>query len=211
VEIQPPISSTCMSSVPASWARHCCMVAFRGMTVTLQDRSEELIHAGTQASSNLFREAAQGCGASGRAMSRLKMDVRGEGAANADIVIEAIFEDIEAKQALYAELEPRLKAGAVLATNTSSIQIETLCRESSRIQAGSSGIHSSIPWRSCSWWKWSKAQAPAAGRARRAQVHPQIDKLPLPCKSAPGFVVNRILTPYVNEAFFALEAAYRRQ
>ena len=34
----------------------------------------------------------------------------------------------------------------------------------------------------------------------------KLDKLPLPCKSAPGFVVNRILTPYVNEALFALEA-----
>jgi 3-hydroxyacyl-CoA dehydrogenase/enoyl-CoA hydratase/3-hydroxybutyryl-CoA epimerase len=134
------------------------------------------------------------------------MDVRGEGVANADIVIEAIFENVEAKQALYAELEPKLKAGAVLATNTSSIKIETLCQklsDPSRLV----GIHFFNP----------VAQLQLVEVVQGASTRPQVvqdalkftrklDKLPLPCKSAPGFVVNRILTPYVNEAFFALEA-----
>jgi 3-hydroxyacyl-CoA dehydrogenase/enoyl-CoA hydratase/3-hydroxybutyryl-CoA epimerase len=180
--------------------------AFRGMTVTLQDRSEELIQPALKRAQSFFEKRLKDAGQAAEAMSRLKMDVRGEGAANADIVIEAIFEDIEAKQALYAELEPRLKAGAVLATNTSSIQIETLCRklqDPSRLV----GIHFFNP----------VAQLQLVEVVQGASTRPQVvqdalkftrklDKLPLPCKSAPGFVVNRILTPYVNEAFFALEA-----
>jgi 3-hydroxyacyl-CoA dehydrogenase / enoyl-CoA hydratase / 3-hydroxybutyryl-CoA epimerase len=184
----------------AAWA------AFRGMTVTLQDRSEELIQPARTRAQSFFEKRLKDPGQAAEAMARLKMDVKGEGVANADIVIEAIFENIEAKQALYAELEPKLKAGAVLATNTSSIRIETLCRKLSD-PGRLVGIHFFNP----------VAQLQLVEVVQGASTRPQVvqdalkftrklDKLPLPCKSAPGFVVNRILTPYVNEAFFALEA-----
>ena len=78
--------------------------------------------------------------AAAAALARLRMDVQGDGAAEADVVIEAIFENVDAKRALYAELEPKLKPTAVLATNTSSIKIETLAeklRDPSRLV----GIH----------------------------------------------------------------------
>jgi 3-hydroxyacyl-CoA dehydrogenase/enoyl-CoA hydratase/3-hydroxybutyryl-CoA epimerase len=121
------------------------------------------------------------------------------------VVIEAIFENVDAKRALYAELEPKLKPNALLATNTSSIKIETLCeqlRDPSRLV----GIHFFNP----------VAQLQLVEIVQGTSTQPQVvqnalkftrklDKLPLPCKSAPGFVVNRILTPYVNEALFALE------
>jgi len=184
----------------AAWA------AFRGMTVTLQDRSEELIQPALTRSQSFFEKRLKDPGQAADAMARLKMDVKGEGVANADIVIEAIFENVEAKQALYAELEPKLKAGAVLATNTSSIKIETLCQKLSD-PGRLVGIHFFNP----------VAQLQLVEVVQGASTRPQVvqdalkftrrlDKLPLPCKSAPGFVVNRILTPYVNEAFFALEA-----
>jgi 3-hydroxyacyl-CoA dehydrogenase / enoyl-CoA hydratase / 3-hydroxybutyryl-CoA epimerase len=179
--------------------------AFRGMTVTLQDRSEELIQPALRRAQAFFEKRLKDPAASADAMSRLKMDVRGDGVANAGVVIEAIFENIEAKQALYAELEPKLKASAVLATNTSSIKIETLCQklaDPGRLV----GIHFFNP----------VAQMQLVEVVQGASTQPQVvqdalkftrklDKLPLPCRSAPGFVVNRILTPYVNEAFFALE------
>jgi 3-hydroxyacyl-CoA dehydrogenase/enoyl-CoA hydratase/3-hydroxybutyryl-CoA epimerase len=184
----------------AAWA------AFRGMNVTLQDRSEELIEPALSRAKAFFEKRLKSPAAAAEAMSRLKMDVKGDGAALADVVIEAIFENIEAKQALYAELEPKLKEAAVLATNTSSIQIEILCRkllDPSRLV----GIHFFNP----------VAQLQLVEVVQGATTRPEVvqdalkftrklDKLPLPCKSAPGFVVNRILTPYVNEAFFALEA-----
>jgi 3-hydroxyacyl-CoA dehydrogenase/enoyl-CoA hydratase/3-hydroxybutyryl-CoA epimerase len=180
--------------------------AFRGMTVTLQDRSEELIQPALGRAKAFFDKRLKDPAAAAAAAARLRMDVRGDGAANADVVIEAIFENVAAKQALYAELEPKLKATAILATNTSSIEIETLSdklADPSRLI----GIHFFNPVAQL------QLVEVVQGANTRAQVANdalkftrKLDKLPLPCKSAPGFVVNRILTPYVNEALFALEA-----
>jgi 3-hydroxyacyl-CoA dehydrogenase/enoyl-CoA hydratase/3-hydroxybutyryl-CoA epimerase len=180
--------------------------AFRGMTVTLQDRSEELIEPALVRAKAFFDKRLKDPAAAAAAAARLRMDVKGDGAANADVVIEAIFENVAAKQALYAELEPKLKATAILATNTSSIEIETLSEklaDPSRLI----GIHFFNPVAQL------QLVEVVQGANTRAQVANdalkftrKLDKLPLPCKSAPGFVVNRILTPYVNEALFALEA-----
>jgi 3-hydroxyacyl-CoA dehydrogenase / enoyl-CoA hydratase / 3-hydroxybutyryl-CoA epimerase len=180
--------------------------AFRGMTVTLQDRSAELVAPALARAKSFFEKRLKDPAAAAAAASRLRMDVEGAGLADADVVIEAIFENAAAKCALYAELEPRLKASAVLATNTSSIKIETLSRnltDPSRLV----GIHFFNPVAQL------QLVEVVQGASTRAQVVTdalkftrKLDKLPLPCKSAPGFVVNRILTPYVNEALFALEA-----
>jgi 3-hydroxyacyl-CoA dehydrogenase/enoyl-CoA hydratase/3-hydroxybutyryl-CoA epimerase len=131
--------------------------------------------------------------------------VNGNGAAEADVVIEAIYENADAKRALYAELEPKLKPNAVLATNTSSIKIETLSeklRDPSRLV----GIHFFNPVAQLQLVEIVQGTGTQAQVVQSAlQFTRKLDKLPLPCKSAPGFVVNRILTPYVNEALFALE------
>jgi 3-hydroxyacyl-CoA dehydrogenase / enoyl-CoA hydratase / 3-hydroxybutyryl-CoA epimerase len=184
----------------AAWA------ALRGLTVTLQDRSQELIQPALDRAKSFFEKRLKDPAAASEAVARLKMDVAGTGVADADVVIEAIFENIDAKKALYRELEPKLKATAILATNTSSIMIENLCdalAQPSRLV----GIHFFNP----------VSQLPLVEIVRGSRTDPQVvqdaqrftrklDKLPLPCRSAPGFVVNRILTPYINEAFFALES-----
>ncbi len=180
--------------------------AFRGMTVTLQDRSEELIAPALARAKSFFARRLKDPAAAAAAAARLTMDVNGDGVADADVVIEAIFENVAAKCALYAELEPKLKPSAILATNTSSIKIETLSqnlRDPGRLV----GIHFFNPVAQL------QLVEVVQGASSRAQVVTdalrftrKLDKLPLPCKSAPGFVVNRILTPYVNEALFALEA-----
>ncbi|HEX3395364.1 MAG TPA: 3-hydroxyacyl-CoA dehydrogenase NAD-binding domain-containing protein [Steroidobacteraceae bacterium] len=185
--------------------------AYRGMTVTLQDRSEELIQPALSRAKSFFDKRLRDPAAAAAAAARLQMDVKGNGAANADVVIEAIFEDVAAKQALYAELEPKLKGSAILASNTSSIQIETLSEklaDPSRLI----GIHFFNPVAQL------QLVEVVQGANTRAQVANdalkftrKLDKLPLPCKSAPGFVVNRILTPYVNEALFALESGIPRE
>jgi 3-hydroxyacyl-CoA dehydrogenase/enoyl-CoA hydratase/3-hydroxybutyryl-CoA epimerase len=179
--------------------------AFRGMTVTLQDRSEELIQPALDRAKAFFDRRLKDPAAAAAAFARLRMDVKGDGVADSDVVIEAIFENADAKRALYAELEPKLKPDAILATNTSSIKIETLC-EKLRDPGRLIGIHFFNP----------VAQLQLVEIVQGTSTQPQVvqnalkftrklDKLPLPCKSAPGFVVNRILTPYVNEALFALE------
>jgi 3-hydroxyacyl-CoA dehydrogenase/enoyl-CoA hydratase/3-hydroxybutyryl-CoA epimerase len=184
----------------AAWA------AFRGMHVTLQDRSEALIQPALDRARAFFEKRLKDPAAAAAAASRLTMDVNGDGVAGADLVLEAIFENIEAKRSLYATLEPKLRPNAVLATNTSSIQIETLCQglaDPARLV----GIHFFNPVAQL------QLVEVVHGADTRAQVAEdalkfarKLDKLPLPCKSAPGFVINRILTPYVNEALFALES-----
>jgi 3-hydroxyacyl-CoA dehydrogenase / enoyl-CoA hydratase / 3-hydroxybutyryl-CoA epimerase len=179
--------------------------AYRGMAVTLQDRSAELIQPAMDRARSFFDKRLKDPAAAAAAFARMRMDVNGDGAADADVVIEAIFENLDAKRALYAELEPKLKPSAIFATNTSSIMIETLS-EGLRDPGRLVGIHFFNP----------VAQLQLVEIVRGASTQPHVlqnalqftrklDKLPLPCKSAPGFVVNRILTPYVNEALFALE------
>jgi 3-hydroxyacyl-CoA dehydrogenase / enoyl-CoA hydratase / 3-hydroxybutyryl-CoA epimerase len=188
----------------AAWA------ALRGMTVTLQDRTPELVQPALQRARDLFQRRIKVPAEAARAEARLTMDVAGDGVAEADVVIEAIYENLEAKRALYASLEPRMKPTAVLATNTSSLMIETLS-ETLSDPTRLVGIHFFNPV--------SQLQLVeiVQGQTTRPQVVNDalrftrtLDKLPLPCKSAPGFVVNRILTPYINEALFALEEGISR-
>jgi len=179
--------------------------AYRGMTVTLQDRSQELIQPALDRAKSFFDKRLTDPAAAAAALARMRMDVNGDGVADSDVVIEAIFEDVDAKRAVYAELEPKLKPSAILATNTSSIKIETLCqrlRDPSRLV----GIHFFNPVAQMQLVEVVQGTSTQAQVLQNAlKFTRKLDKLPLPCKSAPGFVVNRILTPYVNEALFALE------
>jgi 3-hydroxyacyl-CoA dehydrogenase / enoyl-CoA hydratase / 3-hydroxybutyryl-CoA epimerase len=180
--------------------------AFRGMTVSLQDRSAELIQPAMDRAKAFFDKRLKDPAAAAAAFGRLKMDVNGDSVGDSDVVIEAIFENADAKRALYAELEPKLKPDAILATNTSSIKIETLSeglKDPSRLV----GIHFFNPVAQLQLVEIVKGAGTQPQAVQNAlQFTRKLDKLPLPCKSAPGFVVNRILTPYVNEALFALES-----
>jgi 3-hydroxyacyl-CoA dehydrogenase/enoyl-CoA hydratase/3-hydroxybutyryl-CoA epimerase len=179
--------------------------AYRGMNVTLQDRSEELIRPALDRARDFFEKRLKDPAAAAAALGRLRMDVAGEGVPDADVIIEAIFENIEAKRSLYAQLEPRMKPGAILATNTSSIKIETLCAnlaDPTRLV----GIHFFNPVAQMQLVEIVRGSDTQSEVAQNAQSFTRkLDKLPLPCRSAPGFVVNRILMPYLNEAMFAFE------
>ena len=177
------------------------------MTVTLQDRSAELIQPAMDRAKAFFDKRLKDPQAAAAALARLRMDVNGDGVADADVVIEAIFENVDAKRALYAELEPKLKPERRSRHQYLEHQDRNPEREASGSRAVWSASISSIPWRSCNWWRSCRAPTPSRHAVQSAlQFTRKLDKLPLPCKSAPGFVVNRILTPYVNEALFALES-----
>jgi 3-hydroxyacyl-CoA dehydrogenase/enoyl-CoA hydratase/3-hydroxybutyryl-CoA epimerase len=179
--------------------------ASRGLTVTLQDRAEEYVRPALKRASEFFARKIGDPAAAREAEARLTMDIAGEGAARADVIIEAIFENAEAKRELYSRLEPRMKPGALLASNTSSIVLETLgagLTDPGRLV----GLHFFNP----------VAKMPLveviASRDTRPEIRQaatqftrKLDKLPLPCSSAPGFVVNRVLMPYLNEAMFLAE------
>jgi 3-hydroxyacyl-CoA dehydrogenase/enoyl-CoA hydratase/3-hydroxybutyryl-CoA epimerase len=179
--------------------------ALRGLDVTLQDRELKYIEPALARAREYFAKRLRDDAKVAATLARLRADVTGEGVARADVVIEAIYENVDAKRELYAKLEPAMKVGALLATNTSSIKLELLAQglaDPARLV----GLHFFNP----------VAQMPLIEVVRGAQTRAdvvaaalgfarRIDKLPLPCRSAPGFVVNRVLTPYLQEAMLALE------
>jgi 3-hydroxyacyl-CoA dehydrogenase/enoyl-CoA hydratase/3-hydroxybutyryl-CoA epimerase len=138
-------------------------------------------------------------------MDRLIPDAGGEGVPKADLVLEAIFEDLEAKRALYRGLEPRMKPGALLATNTSSLTLEELSQGLTR-PATFVGLHFFNPVARMQLVEVVSTPATDPGAAARAAGFVgAIRRLPLPVRDSPGFLVNRILMPYLMEAV-AMEA-----
>ncbi|MBS1142957.1 MAG: crotonase [Proteobacteria bacterium] len=179
--------------------------ALRGMTVTLQDQTLERIAPALKRAHALFSKRLREPLRIRDAFDRLIPDPNGDGAAHADVVIEAIFENVEAKHALFKSLEPRMKPGAVLATNTSSLKLEdlrTVLQQPQRLV----GIHFFNPVAMMPLVEVVEADRadPAAVQAVCAFVR-QIDKLPLPVKSEPGFLVNAVLAPYMLAAMRAVD------
>jgi 3-hydroxyacyl-CoA dehydrogenase/enoyl-CoA hydratase/3-hydroxybutyryl-CoA epimerase len=179
--------------------------ALRGFTVTLEDRSLELIGPALERARALFEKRIRDPAQRTAATARLSADVAGTGVAAADVVIEAIFEDLDAKLALYARLEPRMQPSAWLATNTSSLTLEPLAARLARPER-LVGLHFFNPVAQMPLIEIVRAQSTDAAVAQAAAAFARrLDKLPLPCRSSPGFMVNRVLMPYLHEAMFAAQ------
>jgi 3-hydroxyacyl-CoA dehydrogenase/enoyl-CoA hydratase/3-hydroxybutyryl-CoA epimerase len=179
--------------------------ALRGLNVSLQDQVPAAVDAALGRAADLFGRRLRAPGAADAAKRRLRADALGESTPSADIVIEAIVERLEVKREIFADLEARATANAILSSNTSSLRIEDIARGLSQPQR-LVGLHFFNP----------VAKMPLVevvrGELTDDEVFShtmafvaQIGKLPLPCKSAPGFVVNRILMPYLIEALRAHE------
>lgn len=178
--------------------------ALRGYEVTLQDREEKYVQPALKRARKLFEKKLKGVEID-NATARLKMDVAGDGAKSADVAIEAIFEDVDAKQALYKSLDAKMPADAVLATNTSSIRLETLrtvLKDPKRLV----GLHFFNPVAKMPLVEVIHAEDSDPEMVKKALAFTRhIDKLAVPVKSAPGFLVNRILMPYLMEAMLAAD------
>lgn len=175
--------------------------ALQGLTVTLQDQDASTLDAAVGRAKALFEKKLEAPGAVAEAAGRLRADADGAGVERADLVIEAIFEDLGTKQALFRELEPRLKATAILATNTSSIPLQEL-REALARPERLIGLHFFNPVAQMMLVEVVRHDAlDAEVEARAAAFVRAIDRLPVPVASRPGFLVNRVLMPYLLEAF----------
>jgi 3-hydroxyacyl-CoA dehydrogenase/enoyl-CoA hydratase/3-hydroxybutyryl-CoA epimerase len=174
--------------------------AYRGFDVTLNDREQRFIDGALTRSAELFAKKVKDEAKRAGVAARLKGDLAGDGAAQADLVIEAIIEKPEAKRDLYAAVEPRMKPSALLTTNTSSIPLAEL-REHIARPAQFAGLHYFNP----------VALMPLVEIIRHDRMAPEteqrlaafckaIDKLPVPVAGTPGFLVNRVLFPYMLEA-----------
>jgi 3-hydroxyacyl-CoA dehydrogenase/enoyl-CoA hydratase/3-hydroxybutyryl-CoA epimerase len=179
--------------------------AMRGLTVTLQDTSPERIAPAVKRAAELFKRRLRDARRERDALDRLIPDASGAGAGNADVIIEAIFENLPAKRELFAKLEAMAKPDAVLATNTSSLKladIATALQDPSRLV----GIHFFNPVPQLQLVEIIRGEKTREEFAARAAAFVrQIDKLPLPVKDSPGFLVNRVLGPYMQNAFRMLD------
>jgi 3-hydroxyacyl-CoA dehydrogenase / enoyl-CoA hydratase / 3-hydroxybutyryl-CoA epimerase len=174
--------------------------ALQGFTVSLQDREMKYIQPALERAREMFTKKLKIEDKIGAAMSRLQADVESARVPDADLIIEAIFENREAKQALYANIEPRMKASAILASNTSSIPLPELgaaLKDPSRFI----GIHYFNPVALMPLVEIVRHDRLSKDVAARAAAFVKaIDKLPVPVSTSPGFLVNRILVPYLIEA-----------
>ena len=174
--------------------------ALRGFETSLQDRSIEQVQPAMDRAQAFFGKKIKQEAKRAAAITRLKADVEGLEVANADLVIEAIFENSEAKRALYAKVEESLPEGSLLTSNTSSIPLTEL-RSDLKRPAQFAGLHFFNPVSMMPLVEIVRHDAMDAATERRlAAFCRAIDKLPVPVGGSPGFLVNRILMPYLLEA-----------
>jgi len=179
--------------------------ALQGFNVTLQDRSHETLAAVRQRAVKLYRKLLKQTRLVNTALDRLMPDMKGNGLVKADVVIEAIFEDAEVKCNLYKEIEPKLKKSAIIATNTSSIPLEQLTSSLKKPER-LVGLHFFNPVSKMPLVEIVVGEETSKKAQQIATtLTKKIKKLPLPVTSTPGFLVNRILMPYLTEAVTLFE------
>ncbi|PJK14805.1 3-hydroxyacyl-CoA dehydrogenase [Lysobacteraceae bacterium NML07-0707] len=177
--------------------------AYKGFEVTLQDREQKYIDAALSRAAELFAKRVKDEAKRPQVAARLKSDLAGDGIAEADLVIEAIIERSDAKRELYAATEPRMKTDALLTTNTSSIPLAELSAHIQR-PAQFAGLHYFNPVALMPLVEIIRHDGMAADTEQRlAAFCKKLDKLPVPVAGTPGFLVNRVLFPYLLEAMRA--------
>jgi 3-hydroxyacyl-CoA dehydrogenase / enoyl-CoA hydratase / 3-hydroxybutyryl-CoA epimerase len=174
--------------------------ASRGLEVTIQDREMKFIEPALKRAKSLFKRRLKKPEAVAAAELRLKADLEGKGVKRADVIIEAIYENREAKRELFEKLVPDLQPHTLVATNTSAIPLDQLSdvfKDPSRLI----GLHFFNP----------VAQMPLVEVVYDEKSNPdrvndgcsfatQIGKYAVPVTSTPGFLVNRVLAPYMRNA-----------
>ncbi|TWI06783.1 3-hydroxyacyl-CoA dehydrogenase NAD-binding domain-containing protein [Aerolutibacter ruishenii] len=174
--------------------------AYKGFEVTLADREQRFIDGALARAGELFAKKVKDEAKRPAVAARLRGDLEGEGVAKADLVIEAIIERPDAKRELYNAVEPRMKPDALLTTNTSSIPLTEL-REHIQRPAQFAGLHYFNPVALMPLVEIIRHDAMAPETEQRlAAFCKAIDKLPVPVVGTPGFLVNRVLFPYMLEA-----------
>jgi 3-hydroxyacyl-CoA dehydrogenase / enoyl-CoA hydratase / 3-hydroxybutyryl-CoA epimerase len=185
--------------------------AWHGFTVTLADMKPEPIAQAIARAADLFKKIGHKSIDARDALDRLTPDLAGEGVRSADLIIEAVPETLELKRKVYVATQAKMKPDAILATNTSSIPLQEL-RFGLRRADHFVGLHFFNPVSRMQLVEVVSHDevAPDALTKARAFIG-RIDRLPAPVKSAPGFLVNRALTPYMLEALLKLNEGYKRE
>jgi 3-hydroxyacyl-CoA dehydrogenase/enoyl-CoA hydratase/3-hydroxybutyryl-CoA epimerase len=189
----------------AAWA------AREGFHVTLGDVANEPIGRAMKAATKMLTGTLKDPLKIRDALDRLTPDPRGVGIRHADLVIEAAPERIDLKRSIFAEIEPQLKTGALLATNTSALPLEDLAEglaDPSRLV----GLHFFNPVSRMQLVEIVRHERISSETMRRATAFAvELSRLPAPVTSAPGFLVNRALTPYMAEALLMVDEGIAKE
>jgi 3-hydroxyacyl-CoA dehydrogenase/enoyl-CoA hydratase/3-hydroxybutyryl-CoA epimerase len=184
------------------------LAALKGCQVVVQEVNETALGAGVARITELFRKATEhgimSAAEAERRLSAIKGTVSWVGFAEVDVVVEAAVEDLDAKKKLFRELEQRTRPGTVLATNTSSLPVAALQEGLTRPERVA-GLHFFNPVHRMELVE--VARAPVTGDAAAALLmrwSVALGKMPVAVKDSPGFVVNRVVMPYINEAVLLL-------
>lgn len=179
--------------------------ALKGLEVTLQSQSPERVTQAIQRAHHFYQQKLKRPDLMQAAVNRLKPDPAGTHISNADIVIEAIVEDLDAKQALFQKIESTVNPAAILATNTSSISLEEISvvlKKPTQLV----GLHFFNPVAQMPLVEVVSTQKTSDENISNAMAFlGTINRLPLPVKNNPGFLVNRVLMHYLTESFFLFE------
>jgi 3-hydroxyacyl-CoA dehydrogenase/enoyl-CoA hydratase/3-hydroxybutyryl-CoA epimerase len=179
--------------------------ALQGLHVTLQDQSPEKIAPAIKRANQLFQAKLRNPRLVQAAMDRLQPDQAGDGVAHADVIIEAVFENLAVKQAIFKLIEAKAKPSAILATNTSSIPLEKIATALTN-PARLVGIHFFNPVDKMPLVEVVYGEQTTDEMVYQAAAFVgQIGRSPLPVASSPGFLVNRVLMPYLMEAMTLFE------
>ena len=189
--------------------------ALKGFHVTLQDVNVKAIAVALKRAESMFEKHLKESHLIQAAKDRLVIVVHQEeisrSIAKSDVIIEAIVEKPEAKQALFKMLESLAKPEALLASNTSTILLKNIAcalQDPTRLV----GIHFFNPvFRMNLIEVISSVDTDPICIQRAMAFVRAIDKLPLPVKSSPGFLVNRVLMPYLVEAMCLLEEGVSKE
>ena len=179
--------------------------ALRGMRVTLQDRDIKYIAPAIKRAKAMYKKRIRDPYERARVEDNLIVDLNGDGIRSADIIIEAIIENLDAKRSLFQALEAEASPQALLATNTSSIPLHDIA---TGMTAGERlvGVHFFNPVAQMQLIEIIESEnTDKNALARAANFAVNIDRQPLPARSAPGFLINRILSPYLQEAVTLIE------
>lgn len=193
------IGAGAMGGDIAAWCAH------QDMRVTLADMKPEPIAGAMKRAADLYSKIIRKRTDQRDTLDRLIPDMDGEGVRNADLIIEAVSEKLELKQKVYAGIEARMKPDAILATNTSSIPLQELRTTLARPER-LLGLHFFNPVSRLQLVEVVSHDGVDQEMLKKATAFVgAIDRLPLPVKSSPGFLVNRALTPYMLEAMMLME------
>ncbi len=174
--------------------------ALKGFSVSLQDQQPDVLARAVKKAFGFYGKKLKKPNAVREAMDRLMPDLGGNGLRRADLVIEAIVEKADAKRELLRNIEAIVGPQTILATNTSSIPLEVLgeaLKDPSRLV----GLHFFNPVAQMQLVEIVRGEKTADSVLKRARAFTvAIERLPLDVKSSPGFLVNRVLMPYLIEA-----------